>query len=194
MKTILTHLIVAAGAVSGLACQRPPLALGSGQLNDGRLLTVAAATFGDDDLQLMAADGCSELVAFRNFPSWQWDSCANCTGKPIGGGILSASSPHCGSAAGSDWTSAGECGAALTVDKSTVDELSGTLRIDKSTGGSFTLEFRAARLALREEPGVSKLGTLCDASAADRLATGVCCDWYRNYRCGIELFEASCRL
>jgi hypothetical protein len=177
----------------GLACQRDPLPMGTAQVTGGQSLTVSAAAYGDDFVQLMAAADCAELVAFRNFPSWQFDSCETCFGKPIGGGILSSSGALCGHAYGRDWVSTGDCGAALTVESSTSEELHGTLRIDKSTGGSLTLEFRAARRTLRERPPTSSLATLCDASAADRLGSAVCCNWGRDAQCGKSVFEASCR-
>lgn len=182
-----------AAASLGLACQRAPLAIGTGQFVGGQSLTVSAAAFGDDFVQLMAAADCSELVAFKNFPSWQFDSCETCFGKPIGGGILSSTQPLCGHAYGKDWVSTGECGAALTVESSTPSELRGLIKVDKSTGGSLTLEFRAARATLREQPRSSTLTSLCDASAGDRLGPAVCCNWGQDERCGQALLDASCR-
>jgi hypothetical protein len=178
--------------MSGFACTPPPLALDVARTSTGDEMTVAAAAFGDDFVQLMAQKSdCSEFIAYRNFPSWQFDSCETCFGGPIGSGLLSTSAELCGHASGEGWESVGDCGAALTVAATTSEELSGTLRVEKSNGGSVVLEFRAARRTLTERPTTSHLATLCDARTGG-VDAAVCCNWARDESCAQASLRAAC--
>ncbi len=176
-------LVIASLFATG--CAPAPLAIGSARTSTGQALSVAAAAFGDDYLQLIALSAdCSDVVFFRNFPSWQYDSCDTCFGNPIGSGILS-SGELCGYASGSDWVSSGDCGARLVVTATSTEEVSGTLRIDKSSGGIISFDFRAARIVMKEKPTASASPTLCDA--AGDLGSVVCCNSRRDETCATSL-------
>lgn len=186
----MRRLLVIA-SLTAMGCAPGPLPIGSARTTTGEALTVAAAAFGDDFLQLIAqTPDCSEVVFFRNFPSWQFDSCETCFGKPIGSGILSSSGELCGYASGSGWTSDGDCGARLSVAATTAEEISGTLRIDKSSGGTMSFEFRAARIVMKEQPTASAPASLCDAPGD--LGTAACCNSRRDEKCAEVSVRPAC--
>ncbi len=171
------------------ACEPPVLSLGTARVAGGPEWQSAAATWGDDYLQLMVGD-CSELIAFRNFPSWQFDSCESCFGKAPGEGIISSRSAICGHARGPGWASDGECGAELTTELSTADELRGTLTVSRVAHAPLTVTFRAARIALLEAPASTAAQSLCEAAG---FAAAVCCNWRRDEACGETRLSAACR-
>lgn len=188
MKKLSRFVIVSLLATS---CGPAALELGTARTTKGEALTVAAAAFGDDFLQLVARPpDCSDFVVFRNFPSWQFESCETCLGKPIGSGILSSTGELCGYASGPEWASVGDCGSRLTVAVTTTKEISGTVRIDKSIGGSLTFDFRAARLSMEAPPTADSPNSLC--SASDDLGSAACCNSRIDEKCASTSVLSGC--
>lgn len=188
-----TRLVFFALISFDCACESASgLPLGAAMVADTKM-DVSAGVFGDDLVQLFAATECSDYAAFRNFPSWQFDSCETCFGEPIGAGILSSKSSICGTAFGPGWTSVGECGAELSVEVSSERELSGSIVISKSTGGSVEVVFRATRTILASAPPSSTNANVCSIVEGGGLESSVCCNWSVDANCAAASLAGTCR-
>jgi hypothetical protein len=177
--------------VLAFSCASPqPMGVANVRDSDGResSLAVVVAAQGDNYLNLVVGTGCNEYITFRNYPSWQLSSCANCTDALPGRGFLSFGFPIFGYARSHSWRTTGDDDAELRVTVSNDDEVAGELILRGQSVPATNIRFRAPREELSALPSAQDpTDDLClGGPSLDLIRRAACCNWDRRQQVSVE--------